>query len=158
MMSEVHCFFFLCCVLSAFLFHFLHPFHIFTFSSYTSPFSLLSPHHLSSSVWYYRWWRSQRGFDGAQPTGCPTTLSNEWCGPARVCWSAGHAGWRSLLQPGCGHCSGHGQPLPRYVHQHRLVKEEKGANLFSHTSHIVYISRNTPYLIQKRNIKQKYDF
>lgn len=74
---------------------------------------------LASSVWYHKWQRSQRGFDRAQPAGCPEALPNERRGPAGVCWSVGHAGRRSLLQPGRGHCSGHGHPIPCHVHQHR---------------------------------------
>ncbi len=108
-------------------------------SSDTSPFSLFSPHYLSSSVWYYKWRGSQRGFDGAQPARCPAALPDERRGPAGVCWSAGHAGWRSLLQPGRGHCSGHGHPLPCHVHQHRLVEEEKGTKQWLIFTHLTYI-------------------
>lgn len=140
------CFFFV----SSFSFFLLHPYHIFTSSSDTSPFSLLSPYCLSSPVWYYRRRRPQWGFDGAQPAGRPAALPDERRGPARVCGSAGHAGRCSLLQPGRRYCSGHGHPLPCYVHQHRFVKEQN-YDLFLNTSHIESTNFNSNISPKRRD-------
>lgn len=85
-------------------------------------------HCLSFAVRYYRWQGSESGLDRAQSAGRPAALPHERCCPAGVYWSAGHAGWRSLLKPSRGHCSGHGHSLPCYVHQHRLVVKEENQN------------------------------
>lgn len=109
--------FFLCWIPSAFL-HLCQQFPRHFLKSNPSVSSL----YRSFLVWHYRWRGPQRGFDRAQPSGRPETLPYERCGTARISGSTGHAGRCSFLQLGCGHCSGNGHPLPRHVHQHRLVK------------------------------------